>query len=291
MALGDQATRTTDPASGHSKHDDTLQPWRAYWPPTKGSSLEQRLKSQFPDLFTWHFEPGRLFDRPWRAWTNQSSGGGCTIATDKLDPVETFRSRDLNVGADQNSTCASKRRNRRGHKLKHSMTTETARRALDDTLQDRWMPSVQPDTFNYLAPLEEYCFEKPYKLQIPCIDGFQRTNLVTRSHPVTIFDLTGNEDMFTLADSGFHFTKCPIPMEEWTEASVSSTYLPSLVEWLQDYLDCEAVLIYAYNVRRLYKLQSSVWFTGFLNIPVPQKRTRSTPNGRLESTILAGTLW
>ncbi len=74
------------------------------------------------------------------------------------------------------------------------------------------------------------------------------SNLVTKHYPVSIYDVSGNEELFTLAKSGFEFTKCPVPMREWTDRFMTEEYNPKLENWLKEYLNCESVFIYSYNV-------------------------------------------
>lgn len=134
------------------------------------------------------------------------------------------------------------------------------RRALDETVERLKLPAIKSVLFHYLAPLERYRTEKLYRYQMPCMDGFKTTNLVTRLQSVTIFEVSGNEHIFTLAQSGFEFAKSPIPMEAWTESSVCADYIPRLIGWLKKHLHCERVYAYCYRVscpnRSLYDLAS-----------------------------------
>jgi len=123
------------------------------------------------------------------------------------------------------------------------------RQELDEKVERLKLPATKPVLFHYLAPLELYRTEKLYRYQMPCMDGFKATNLVTRVQSVTIFEVSGNEHIFTLAQSGFEFAKCPIPMEVWTESSVCANYIPRLVGWLKQHLHCDRVYAYCYRLR------------------------------------------
>jgi hypothetical protein len=125
------------------------------------------------------------------------------------------------------------------------------RQALDEQFHGLNLPKVQPETFHHLAPLELYQKEKPYKCQLPkeCFPGSKMHNLLSQSYPISISDITGREDLFSLAVSGFEFTKCPIAVRDWSDHCVSSSYLPGLVDWLKQRLGCRDVFCYAYNVR------------------------------------------
>ncbi|KAK4153512.1 hypothetical protein C8A00DRAFT_43574 [Chaetomidium leptoderma] len=72
-------------------------------------------------------------------------------------------------------------------------------------------------------------------------------NLVSNSYRVSIAEITGHEDLFSLAVSGFEFAKCPITVGAWSDDCVSSEYLPGLVGWLKQRLGCRDVFCYAYN--------------------------------------------
>lgn len=143
---------------------------------------------------------------------------------------------------------------------------------LDEQFRRLDLPAVQPESFNHLAPLGLYQREKPYKCQLPetCFPGLKMHNLVSQSYPVNIADVTGHEDLFSLAVSGFEFAKFPINVREWSDGRVSAEYLPGLVEWLKRRLRCQDVFCYAYNVRshRLKAIQvpKDAWIAQSLRI-------------------------
>jgi hypothetical protein len=125
---------------------------------------------------------------------------------------------------------------------------QDARGDLDEQVEWLALPAVEPVVFNYLAPLELYSRERPYRLQLPPLDGFKMTNIATKHYPVKIHDISGHEDLFTLAESGFQFTKCPVTVRDWTAHSMAQDYIPELKDWLTQYLGCESIFIYSYNV-------------------------------------------
>lgn len=110
------------------------------------------------------------------------------------------------------------------------------------------MPYVTPVVFPYLAPSELYRFEKPYLSRLPYAAELKRTNIITESHPVRIFSVSGNEEYFILDECGFQFAKSPIQLQQWDERSVRSEYIPRMTDWLKSYLNCQRIFIYAYNV-------------------------------------------
>lgn len=117
---------------------------------------------------------------------------------------------------------------------------------LDD--QVARLPKIQVYPFHYLAPLELYRTEKPFFSQLPCGTQLPRTNLVESDHTVEIHDVTGNENLFKLDETGFQFMHLPTDISEWTDEIVQTKYLPDLATWLKEYFDCEEVFIYNYNV-------------------------------------------
>lgn len=125
------------------------------------------------------------------------------------------------------------------------------RRDLDEEFRGLRLPTVQPDCFHHLAPLERYQKEKPYKCQLPreCFPGFQMHNLMSKSYRVSITNISGHEARFSLPVSGFEFAKCPITVNDWTDKNVSFEYLPRLAKWLKQRFGCRDVFCYAYNVR------------------------------------------
>lgn len=205
------------------------QPWRRFWPPTLGSEAYQKLQAEHPQVLTWRFDLTRPFDRPWRLWTHAMG-----------QPDE-----HMSFPPDRQSAAVSS-------PIPETIAgVQEVRSHLDEQIRKLNLPTVRPEQFHHLAPLELYRRQKPYKCQLPesCFGGFKMHNLVSQSYPVTIADITGHESLFSLAVSGFEFAKCPLAVQDWSDACVSSEYLPRLVEWLKGRLGCRDVFCYAYNVR------------------------------------------
>ena len=110
------------------------------------------------------------------------------------------------------------------------------------------LQSVTSDEFSFLVPLDLYRTEKPYLSRLPCGTNLARANIVTERHAIKLFDVSGHESFFTLEKSGFQFAKSPIRMQQWTDLSVCSEYIPKLEKWLIQHLNSSGVFIYAYNV-------------------------------------------
>jgi hypothetical protein len=110
------------------------------------------------------------------------------------------------------------------------------------------LQSVTSDKFSFLVPLDLYRTEKPYLSRLPCGTNLARANIATESHATKLFNVSGHESFFTLAESGFQFAKSPIRMQQWTDLSVCSEYIPKLERWLIRHLNCAGVFTYAYNV-------------------------------------------
>jgi hypothetical protein len=149
------------------------------------------------------------------------------------------------------------------------------------------MKSVKPDGFNYLAPLAIYQSEKPYLSRLPSLPGFARTNILGQRQPTQVFDVSGNEHLFTLDGSGFEFVKFPNPLEDWTDSVVCETYIPSLACWLKTYLNCSEVVIYAYNVSRPECLHHG---RRLIVAIVSKQESRTEARKTLENSFLSGPL-
>lgn len=121
---------------------------------------------------------------------------------------------------------------------------------LDEKITQMDLSCVIPESFPHLVPLERYHSEKLYLSRLPCLPALKRTNIVTRTYPVPIFDVSGNESFFKLDESGFEFAKSPIRVQLWNDLSVVSDYISRLKQWLKQHLNCLRVFVYAYNVSR-----------------------------------------
>ena len=126
---------------------------------------------------------------------------------------------------------------------------QAARDDLDLFIEWKALPVVRPQYFHYLAPLPIYEHKRPYRIQLPPgLEGVKVTNMVTANYPVNIHDISNYSKSFTLAKSGFEYTKCPAHVREWTDRSITEDYLPQLKNWLVEYLGCESVFVYSFNV-------------------------------------------
>jgi hypothetical protein len=110
------------------------------------------------------------------------------------------------------------------------------------------IPKVTVDSFLYLAPLELYRTQKPYRSRLPYGGNLRRTNIIERGYQVEVRNVRGYEHLFTLESSGFQFVPLPTTISNWTDDNVRSKYLPDLSRWLKEYFRCQEVFIYAYNV-------------------------------------------
>jgi len=120
---------------------------------------------------------------------------------------------------------------------------------VDDFIKYANVHGVDSSIFHFLTPLNIYNTEKPYLSRLPSGTKLPRTNIVTDSHILEVFDVSGHESEFTLEKSGFQYAKLPIPMEVWNDSTVCSYYIPKIEEWLVQHLQCSAAFIYAYNFR------------------------------------------
>ncbi|KAK4176800.1 hypothetical protein QBC36DRAFT_328522 [Triangularia setosa] len=210
------------------------QPWKQFWPPKSGSAMLNMLKTQEPEVLTCRFDISRPFDRPWRRWTTPAT-------VEEVDCTVEVASR-LGRSTPPGRVPASA----------NLPNTGTIRDELDQQLEKLRLPTARPSTFSHLAPVPLYQHEKPYKCQLPenLFKEYKMHNLVAMNHTVAINDISGHEDFFSLAVSGFEFARCPVDVGEWSDKRVSDIYLPRLVEWLKERLGCRDVFCYAYNFRQ-----------------------------------------
>ena len=222
---------------GNRPQASKTQPWRLFWPPTPGSDVYTRLLNEYPEVLFWQFDVSRPFDRPWRQWTDR-----CQVQEGKT-PSWSCGNFGQHVTTDSDGPGDVEDRH-------------VARVTLDEQMRTLNLPTVQPESFNYLAPMDLYQREKPYKCQLPapCFGGSKMNNLASKNYPgVMISNVSGYESLFSLDQSGFEFAKCPIDVKGWSDETVLSVYLPALVQWLKRRLGCQDVFCYAYNVRLLWR--------------------------------------
>jgi hypothetical protein len=125
---------------------------------------------------------------------------------------------------------------------------------VDDLIKDAKLHAADLSIFHFLIPLNLYNTEKPYLSRLPSGTKLPRTNIVTQSHFLKVFDVSGHESDFTLERSGFHYAKSPIHMDQWNDFSVCSEYIPKVEEWLVKHLKCAGAFIYAYNVSQFSEI-------------------------------------
>jgi hypothetical protein len=107
----------------------------------------------------------------------------------------------------------------------------------------------------------------PYLSRLPSGTKPPRTNIVTESHVLQVFDVSGYESDFTLEKSGFQYAKSPIRMEQWNDFSVCTEYIPKVEEWLVKRLKCSSAFIYAYNVSSFFEFNCSKALLKLAGVP------------------------
>lgn len=127
---------------------------------------------------------------------------------------------------------------------------------IHDLIEGMKLTYTNSATFYFLVPLDLYNTEKPYLSRLPSGTSLARTNLVTESHTLKVFNISGHESAFALDRCGFQFTKCPIQVRHWTDNYVCTEYIPKIEKWLVQYLKCANIFIYAYSVSAIIK---GVW--------------------------------
>ncbi|MCJ1310480.1 hypothetical protein MMC25_004144 [Agyrium rufum] len=229
------AIEFTDAAEGHEVAG-IERPWKKYWPPTKEDDLQRWRKTDTPEFLQWRFDPTNPFDRPWRSYVRTKAA--------KKEPVYTTLPKDSQSKAseDQGMDLQSNQQHAADIPpvLCHKLQAEIC---------DRRLPLVKVESFNYLAPLKLYQTQKPYLSRLPYAEDLKRSNIVAKSYPVNIYNIRGNEDLFSLDDSGFEFRSIPFQLNHWSDAGLQKEYIPFLTQWLKKHFQTERVLIYAYNFR------------------------------------------
>ncbi|KAE9367701.1 hypothetical protein N431DRAFT_71334 [Stipitochalara longipes BDJ] len=211
------------------------QPWRFYWPPRCEEMMQMWLHSEFPEVLSWRFDRHLPFDRPWRTWTRSARALQERVGAMPCRPVR-------EVAADRNSA------------PQQTVSIEASRASSDieDLIEKSKLHTADFSVFHFLIPMNLYKTEKPYLSRLPSGTKLPRTNIVTKSQVLTVFDVSGYEHHFTLERSGFQYAKSPIHMEYWNDFSVCSEYIPKVEEWLVKHLKCSSAFIYAYNFRGKY---------------------------------------
>ncbi|XP_014554917.1 hypothetical protein COCVIDRAFT_28091 [Bipolaris victoriae FI3] len=216
----------SDPQLGASEHASLRgirRPWMDYWPPSPGDTLHDWLKAECPAVLSWRWNPDKPFDRPWQKWSQEARKSG--------------KSRPSIVMPAHTATAAPSEVNELGLIPDEIGDRKVAKdvSALDQQIQEWALSTVKPKAFNYLALDRLHQTEKPYHSRLPFLEGLPRTNIVGQSFDtVRIHDITGVEEHFVLAVSGFEFCQIPPAIHTWNEQTVRDQYLPSMGAWLRE---------------------------------------------------------
>ncbi|KAF5854077.1 hypothetical protein GGP41_006846 [Bipolaris sorokiniana] len=216
----------SDPQLGASEHAPLRgirRPWMDYWPPSPGDALHDWLKTECPAVLSWRWNPDQPFDRPWQKWSQEARKSGKSRPSIVM-PAHTTTGAPSE--ANEHSLIADEMD---GQKVAENVST------LDQRIQEWALGTVKPKAFNYLALNRLYQTEKPYHSRLPFLEGLPRTNVVGQSFDtVRIHDITGVEEHFVLAVSGFEFCQIPQTIHTWNAQTVRDQYLPSMGEWLRE---------------------------------------------------------
>jgi len=223
-------------ASQTGELDRGKQPWRKIWPPYPGTPLHKRVSYRLDvAFFSFNLDTHLLpQNHPWQGWKDEDP----PHISMELDEEDLWD--DGEAMPDQVSVPV--------------VSSMPQLEALDQFIRGLDLPSVIPDQFNYLCPLQRYEAERPYRLQLPPgLVPISPTNVVTKSYnPVQVHDMVGHEDKFTLDVSGFQFFECNVPVGEWDDQAITKAYLPALRDWVVSLLGGDSGLVYSFNVGGLY---------------------------------------
>lgn len=224
-------------ASEHASQPGIRRPWMDYWPPSPGDALHNWLKAECPAALSWRWNPDRPFDRPWQQWSQEARKSGKSQPSIVMPAHTTTRDpSDTNPDSLVQDEMDSR-------KVAENVFT------LDQRIQEWALSTVTPKTFNYLASDCLYQTEKPYHSRLPFLEGLPRTNVVGQSFDsLRIHDVTGVEEHFVVAVSGFEFCHIPQTIHTWNAHTVRDQYLPSMEAWLREKFNSKRVYIYTYNV-------------------------------------------
>jgi len=246
LSTAAQQAQLRPPSSGNEPTARNLvQPWKEYWPPKLGDALYSELVSAYPEVLTWKFEPHKLFEQPWRQWASASYAD--SGSPDITEPYTTNGKGSFSHNAFVDVSLFSRLREDNDEAYA-ALGLEEGQSTVDHLITELRLEWVCPLDFFYLAALDLYRLEKPFRCQLPKINGYRMSNIATSQHSVRIFNIAGHEDRFILDEAGFQFTKCPITLTDQSDNVVVTEYLPQLSIWLKRWLGCQQVFFYAYNV-------------------------------------------
>ncbi len=111
-------------------------------------------------------------------------------------------------------------------------------------------PSGQTTTYlQFFKELPQSEHEKPYVSKIPPPQEEQRQiNFGGCYEKVFIFDVRGNESLFTLDRDGFAFQKHTSLLAKEGDFH-KEAYIQEMSVWLQKFLDCNEVVVFDFTVR------------------------------------------
>ena len=64
----DAEQRENSSTQDFSAAEIARRPWKAFWPPRSEENFNIWLRSEFPEVLSWRFDPDQPFDQPWRDW-------------------------------------------------------------------------------------------------------------------------------------------------------------------------------------------------------------------------------
>ena len=245
----DSCTQRLEARDSDAPGRQIFQPWKAHWPPPPTSEYYFWLQRNFPEVLSWKFNPKSPFEKPWRSWLHTSRTTRGLVPPSHPGFAGTPPTASTNAASEYQTECSEESIGYwAGLNLKSNTELQRDRKDLDNLIHILQLPSVRPNLFGFLAPLDIYDREKPYKYQVPGFEAVGRTNVESTHRPVTIYDISSSENFFNLAESGFCFTRCPVQIESWAGNKAEENYISKLSAWLKDLMKCESVLVYDYQV-------------------------------------------
>ncbi|KAB8259465.1 hypothetical protein BDV32DRAFT_150346 [Aspergillus pseudonomiae] len=212
-------------------------PWTRHWPPQPGSPLYHWLQEELPQVLTYEFDPERLFNQPWKAWIRQLIQKECPAI-----PVPTHDTAPNSEKEREVEPSDSRGQEEREREARVTCIVEK--------IESLGLRKYRMPKLDYLADHPLLSVRKPFRSVLPFLDKLKNDYVQHQaSHDVPVYDVTGFEDHFTLADSGFAFTKVPVDISEWTDECIHQIYLPLMETYLREHFGSSFVHIFSYNFR------------------------------------------
>ncbi|KAM0431331.1 hypothetical protein ACHAPT_005305 [Fusarium lateritium] len=125
--------------------------------------------------------------------------------------------------------------------------------ALADTLDQVALPKREVNLEFLDASHVKYKTEKPYYSNVPFTKtDAPTTNVISKTHRITLYDIRGNEDLFNLDVHGFELISHAVDFDQWQDGrKVVQDVYPRITELLKKQLgEAMRVVVFDHTLRR-----------------------------------------